>query len=65
MDCFWSQETSTVSGNIRRLRREYFDSVKVLSMITPVPIIGTNEVRDIVGMLYELQNLDEYERKGK
>ena len=58
MDNFWILETSTVSGNFRRLRREYFDSVEVLSIRRPVPIIGTNEVRDIAGMVCALQTLD-------
>ena len=58
MDAFWSQETSTVSGNFRRIKRDYFDSVEVLSIRIPVPIIVTNEVRDIVVIVYALQTLD-------
>ena len=58
MDVFWNRETSTVSGNLRRLRRDYFDSVEVLRIRRPVPIIGTNEVRDIVGMGCALHTLE-------
>ena len=54
-----------VSGDFRRLRRDYFNSVEVLSTITPVPIIITNEVRDIVVMGYAIQTLDTLSRKGK
>ena len=58
MDAFWSQENSTVSGNFRRLKRDYFDSVEVLSIRIPVPIIVTNEVRVIVGIGCALQTMD-------
>ena len=57
MDAFWIRETSTVLGNFRILRRYYFNSIKVLSIIIPVPIIGTNEVRDLLGMVCALQTL--------
>ena len=65
LDDFWSRETSTVSGNFRRLRRDYFDSVEALIIRIPVPIIGTDEVRDIVGKGYALQTLDNLRRKWK
>ena len=50
MDAFWSQETSKVSSNFRILRRDYFKSVEVIIIRISLPIIGTNEFRDIVGM---------------
>ena len=65
LDAFWNQETSTVLGNLRRLRRDYFESVKALSIRSPVIIIGTNEVRDIVGMGYAIQTMDASWIKGK
>ena len=65
LGAFWSQETSTVSGNVRILRREYFDSSEVLSIIITVPIIGTNKVRDRVRMGCAIQNMDASCRKGK
>ena len=64
MDAFFSRETSTVTGNLRRLRRYYFDSVEALSIRRPVPIIGTDEVRYIVGMGRVLQTLEALQRKG-
>ena len=64
MDAFWSQETSTVLGDFRTLRRDYLDSFEVLSIRIPVPIIGTNEVWDVVGMGCALQTLDDLSRKG-
>ena len=54
-----------VLGNFRRLRREYFDSAEALSIRRSVPIIGTNKVRDIVGMGCATQTLDTPRRKGK
>ena len=48
LDAFWSRETSMVLGNFRRLRRDYFDSAEALSIRIPVPIIGTDKVRDRV-----------------
>ena len=65
LDAFWSRETSTVSGNSRRLRREYFESYKALIIIRPVPIIGTDKVRDRVGMGCAIQTLDASRRKGR
>ena len=65
LDAFWIRETSTVSVNFRRLRREYFDSAEVLSIIITVPIIGTNKVRDRVSMGCAIQNMDASRRKGE
>ena len=62
---FWSQETSTLSHNFRRLRRDYFDSVEALSIRRPVPKIGTDEVRGIFDMGCALQTIDTLRRKGK
>ena len=57
MDAFWSQETSTVSGNFRILRGDYFGSVYALSIRRPVPIIGTDKVRDRVGMVCAIHTM--------
>ena len=65
LDAFWSQDTSMVSGNFRRLRREYFDSAEALNIRRPVPIIGTDEFRYIVGMGCAIQTLEYLRRKGK
>ena len=65
LDTFWSQETSTFLVKLRRLRRDYFDSAKALSIRRPVPIIGTNKVRDIVGMGCAIKNMDALRRKEK
>ena len=64
LDNFWSQKTSTVSGNFRILRRDYFDSSEALRIRRPVPIIDSNKVRDRVGMGCEIQTLDTLQRKG-
>ena len=65
LDTFWSRETITVLGDYKILRRNYFDSTKALSIRRPVPIIGTNKVRDVVGMGCAIQALDASRRKGK
>ena len=65
LDDFWSRETSTVSGNFRRLRRDYFNSAEALRIRRPVFIIGTDEVREIVCMGCVLQTLETFRRKGK
>ena len=65
IDAFWSQETSTVSGNFRKTRQDYFDSIEVLIIRRPMPIIGTNKVRYQVCMVFALHTLDDLGRKGK
>ena len=65
LDTFWSQETSTVWGTLRRLRIDCFYSVEALIIRIPVPIIGTNKVRDRVGMGCTIQTLDALRRKGE
>ena len=65
MGAFWSQETSTVLVNVKRLRREYFNWLDALSIRIPVPIIGTDKVRDRVGMGCAIQTLDASRRKGE
>ena len=42
MGYFWIRDTSTVSVNFRRLRQDYSDSIKILSIRRPLPIIVTN-----------------------
>ena len=58
LDAFWSQETSTILDNCRRLRIDYFDSADALSIRRPVPTIGTDKVRDRVVMESAICNLD-------
>ena len=65
LDAFWSRETSTVLGKFRRLISDYFDSAEALIIKRAVTIIGTNKVRDRVGMVCEIQNLDASRIKGK
>ena len=54
-----------VSGNFRRLRGDYFNSVEALSIRRLVPIIGIDEVRNVVGMGCALQIMDTSRIKGK
>ena len=54
-----------VSGNVRRLIRDYFESVEALSIRIPVPIIGTNKFRYVVGMGCAIQTMDASRRKEK
>ena len=65
LDAFWSIDTSMVSVNFKRLKRDYFDSAEALITRRPVPIIGINKVRDRVGMGCAIQTMDALCRKGK
>ena len=65
IDAFGSQETSTVLGDFRRLRQDYFDPRGVLIIKITVPIIETNKVRDRFGMACVLQTSDALSRKVK
>ena len=65
LDAMWSRETSTVSGNFRRLQRDYNDSMEVFSIKKPMPVIGTNEVKDRVGMRITLMTLNSSLRIGR
>ena len=47
LDTTWSRETSTVSGNCWRLQRDYRDLIGAFSIKEPMPVIGTNEVREV------------------
>ena len=65
LDAMWSRETSTVSGNFRRLQRDYKDSMEVFSIKEPMPVIGTDEVKDRVGMGITLMTLNSSLRTGR
>ena len=65
MGDFWSQEKSTVLVNVRRIIRDYFESVEALRIRIPVPIIGTNKFRDVVGIGCAIQTMNDSLRKGK
>ena len=65
MDAFWIRKNSTVSRNFRRPRKYYFDTRDILGIRISVPIIGTDKVRDRVGMVCALKILDALRRKGK
>ena len=57
---------STVLGNFRRLQRDYYwDSVGVFSIKKPVPVIGTDEVKDRVGMGIALMMLNASRQVGR
>ena len=58
VDDFWIRGNSTFLEIFRRLRQDYFNSRDVLSIIIPVPIIGTNEARYQFGMSCKIQTLD-------
>ena len=63
-DGLWSRETSTVSGNFRRLRRDYYASDATVSIKNPVPTIGENTVKDRVGMGCSLHTMVAMLQKG-
>jgi len=51
LDAFWSRERSTVTGNLSRLILDYKSGMSVLSLAkSPLPVLGSDEVEDRVGM---------------
>ena len=65
LDAMWSRETSTVSANLTRLRRDYTDAMEVLSLGDPLPILGTNDLEDRVGMACACITLNASNRVGR
>ena len=65
LDAMWSRETSTVVGNARRLRRDYEDARSVLSVKRLVPTLGSDELKDRVGMGVAVMTLNASLRKGR
>ena len=50
LDAFWSRESSTVLGNLSRFKLDYFSVLAVFSMECQLPVIGSEQVEDKVGM---------------
>ncbi len=65
LDAMWSRETSTVSGNLNRMRRDYHDGIPLLSIKEPMPVLGTDKMKDRVGMGVAIMTLNASLRKGK
>ena len=65
LDAMWNRETSTVSGNFWRLQQDYHDSMEVFSIKKPMPVIGTDDVKDRVGMGITLMTLNSSLRMGR
>lgn len=65
LDAMWSRETSTVSNNLSRLKLDYRDGMAVFSMVDPLPVLGSSELRDRVGMKCALFTLNASLRNGK
>ena len=64
LDACWSRETSTVAGNLNRMRRDYRDAVPYLPIREPLPPLGVNVVEDRVGMRVVWMSLMASLRKG-
>ena len=65
LDAFWSRETSTVRGNLNRLKLDYQSAMSTFSMACPLPTLGSDEVEDKVGMSGALIMLNASLRQGK
>ena len=65
LDTFWSRETSTVRGNLSRLKLDYQSAMSSFSMACPLPALGSDEVEDKVGMSGALIMLNASLRQGK
>ena len=65
LDAMWSRETSTVSRCFWRLQQDYYDLMDMRSIRKPMHVIGTNKVKDRVGMGITLVTLNASLRTGK
>jgi len=65
LDAFWSRESSTVEGNLRRLRLDYNDASSALSVLNPLPTLGNPTMKDRVGMGMAIYTLHSSLRQGK
>ena len=66
LDACWSRERSTVTGNLSRLILDYTSGMKSLSIEKcPLPVLGSDEVKDRVGMGPALLMLHASTREGK
>ena len=65
LDVMWSRATSTVELNLSRSQTDYFSAVQLFDMKSPLPILGSPEVRDRVGMGVALMMLNASLRPGK
>ena len=64
LDAMWGRETSTVSGNLSRLKRDYREAMYKLSIAHPLPQLGNDTVEDRVGMTCALITLNASMRTG-
>ena len=65
LDACWSRETSTVTGNLGRLQRDYYDTIGATSINNLLPPLGNRTIRDRVGMAVAAATLNATLRKGK
>ena len=65
LDAMWSRETSTVTANLGRMRRDYHDAVPFMPLVGLIPSQGTHKVEDRVGMGIAVASLNASLRKGK
>ena len=65
LDAMWSRETSTVTGNLNRMRPDYHDAIPFLPIKDPLPTLGHDEIEDRVGMGVAIMTLNASLRKGK
>jgi len=65
LDAFWSRESSTVEGNLRRMRLDYTDASAALSVMNPLPRLGNSAMVDRVGMGMAIYTLHSSLRQGK
>ena len=65
LDAMWGREPDTVKGNLNRLIRDHGDTVKWVSLLRPLPLLGNPKLDDRVGMAPALMTLVASLRKGK
>jgi len=65
LDAFWSRESGTVLGNLSRFKLDYFSGLAVFSMECQLPVFGSAQVEDKVGMWGALFMLNASLRPGR
>jgi hypothetical protein len=65
LDGMWSRETSTVRGNLNRMRLDYHDAVPFVPIRDLIPPHGSDKVEDRIGMGIAITTLNASLRKGR
>ena len=65
LDAFWSRETSTVTGNLQRMRRDFLETMTTMSIAGLMPERGNPLLHDRIGMKAAIATLVASLRAGR